>query len=133
MHWANVKVRVVMPLYLLAIHGRSIIESESDLTMPCLCLEPVAPFYIRRTIHVAEPPTPRLGLNPKWLRYDASNPNSKQYSMNTFENNMFSSIIFLSLLDHVIIKGAWEHPGLTRSGHTNKFRNSGGLAHATTG
>ena len=53
--------------------------------------------------------------------------------MNTFENNMFSSIIFLSLLDHVIIKGAWEHPGFTRSDHTNKFRNSGGLTHATTG
>jgi|SouAtlMetagenome_1021521.scaffolds.fasta_scaffold120675_2 hypothetical protein len=53
--------------------------------------------------------------------------------MNTFENNMFSSIIFLSLLDHVIIKGAWEHPGLTRSDHTNKFRNSGELTHATTG
>jgi hypothetical protein len=43
------------------------------------------------------------------------NPNSKQYSMNTFEINMFSSISFLSLLDHVIIKGAWEHPGFTRS------------------
>ena len=53
MHWANVKVRAVMPVYLLAIHGRSIIESESDRTMPCLCLEPVAPFYIRRTSHVA--------------------------------------------------------------------------------
>ena len=53
MHWANVKVRAVTPVYLLAIHGRSIIESDSDLTMPCLCLEPVAPFYIRRK-HVAD-------------------------------------------------------------------------------
>ena len=47
--------------------------------------------------------------------------------MNTFENNMFSSIIFLSLLDHVIIKGAWEHPGLTRSDYTKqipKFRGT---------
>ena len=48
----------------------------------------------------------------------------KLSSMNTLENIMFSSINFLSLLDYVIIKGACEHPGLTRSDHTKKFQNS---------
>ena len=44
--------------------------------------------------------------------------------MNTFENNMFSSISFPNLLDYVIIKGACEHPGLTKIWHTKKIQNS---------
>ena len=35
MHWANVKVRAVMPVYPLAsLFGRSIIEFETDRTTP---------------------------------------------------------------------------------------------------